>query len=347
VRTQRFYFTNVAPEFAPSTTNHFDDWDDISEATPARLLGVVPAGTSTFSEATEESSSNNYRAMLRQFVSAPAAAAGTLGGRWKMAAGFRESSGNANLVPYITVWVTQGDSSDYRDGDYAVFIAGADDDEFPTSAGGVEVAEPVGAPVQVEIHYEAGDRLVVEVGYRALNTSTTDYTGRMYFGGTGVADMSQGENDMSMPGWIDLQVTPGAEFADPFDTQRFYITSAPAPTQVGFRLAFWDQETEEPPLLLGTAPAGSSQELQNTEEAEDPAWVMMLGQWCSPPATADVTLVALDWRATIATYQSSTSADFLHVIGAWIMGADGSFREQLAAGIFVGELSTGAPEGEQ
>src|SRR5690606_38018975 len=107
------------------------------------------------------------------------------------------------------------------------------------------------------------------------------------------------------------------------------------------------RSSDLPPLLLGTAPAGSSQELQNTEEAEDPAWVMMLGQWCSPPATADGTLVALDWRATIATYQSSTSADFLHVIGAWIMGADGSFREQLAAGIFVGELPTGAPEGEQ
>src|SRR5690606_41989044 len=45
--------------------------------------------------------------------------------------------------------------------------------------------------VQVEIHYEAGDRLVVEVGYRALNTSTTDYTGRMYFGGTDSPDMAQ------------------------------------------------------------------------------------------------------------------------------------------------------------
>src|SRR5690606_41856743 len=75
VRTQRFYFTNVAPEFAPSTTNHFDDWDDISEASPARLLGVVPAGASTVAEGTEEASSNHYRATLRQLVSAPPAAA--------------------------------------------------------------------------------------------------------------------------------------------------------------------------------------------------------------------------------------------------------------------------------
>ena len=51
----------------------------------------------------------------------------------------------------------------------------------------------------------AGDRLVVEVGYRALNTSTTPYSGTLYYGGTG-GDLTDGGAANTLTGYLDITV---------------------------------------------------------------------------------------------------------------------------------------------
>src|SRR5690606_15457086 len=64
----------------------------------------------------------------------------------------------------------------------------------------------------------AGDRLVWEIGYRANNTTTAERTGHVVRGGTGTPDLAIGNTgaDLARPSWVDVPVSPGLTFADPF-----------------------------------------------------------------------------------------------------------------------------------
>src|SRR5690606_29551175 len=129
--------------------------------------------------------------------------------------------------------------------------------EFPTAAAGI-VLPPDPGYVNNTIYFEAGDRIVVELGFRARNSTTSSRTGTVYFGGTGTSDMAQGVTTLTRPGWIDLQVSAGAEFTEQRDTQRLYLTSESTPVPVIYRSDFWSEDEENPPLALLAEPAGAS-----------------------------------------------------------------------------------------
>src|SRR5690606_22876224 len=188
---------------------------------------------------------------------------------------------------------------------------------------------------------EAGDRIVVELGFRARNSTTSSRTGTVYFGGTGTSDMAQGVTTLTRPGWIDLQVSAGAEFTEQRDTQRLYLTSESTPVPVIYRSVFWSEDEENPPLALLAEPAGASTPVSATETSSTSGWLLLVGQWTSPPAAVDGALVARDWVTTLAGYESSAGADLRYVVAAWIMATDGTYRQVVAAGIFGGELDAG------
>src|SRR5690606_17487020 len=68
---------------------------------------------------------------------------------------------------------------------------------------------------------EPGDRLVVELGYRALNTTSTPKYGAIVYGGSGGEDLEHGdsgEDVLEKPSWIDVPVSDGLTFSDPVQT---------------------------------------------------------------------------------------------------------------------------------
>src|SRR5690606_2488840 len=127
------------------------------------------------------------------------------------------------------------------------------------------------------IYFEQGDRIVVELGYRARNSTTSSRTGWVYFGGTDSPDMAQGATDMDRPGWIDLQISGGVEFTtEPTETRRFYLTSVGTPAEVTSTAGIWDDWTDDV-YALGDQPEGDSVPVTIAETDPDSGWLGLVG----------------------------------------------------------------------
>lgn len=207
LETQRFYLTNTNAPFKPlAGIDAWDQYEGIFE--DAHYLGQTPAGAATTSAVAETTTTSGWDVLLGQWVSDPATSAGTLGGAGNLMIARAESSDAANFVTYFTVWVTAGSATALR----GLAWSADGTTEWPTTAAaigfGVDVAE---------VEFEAGDRIVVEVGYRANNDQATSYTGTLHYGGTATPDLNTGDSgaNLSRPAWIDLSITPGVTFEAP------------------------------------------------------------------------------------------------------------------------------------
>lgn len=155
-------------------------WDDA--ATIKRALSITRGGSNTASSRAEVSPSDSWDVGLWQGVSPPMLRGGTLQGPMSLTMAVRESSLAANLATAVAVYVVAGDTGVVR----GIGVGGNYTLEWPTTFTGrtstATLAEVSGC--------QPGDRLVVEVGYRSLNTVTTSYTGTMRYGGTATTDLA-------------------------------------------------------------------------------------------------------------------------------------------------------------
>jgi hypothetical protein len=218
IETRRFYFSNTAPLWVPGVASGY--LDDVTALSGARQLTEAPAGAATSRTVAETSAENPWWVLLGQWVSHPAAQAGVLDIAHEAVLGFQESSADANLNATLTVWVTQGATSSRRGTAVNRFYG-----ELPTTASGLQLTPSGTVASESPVSFQRGDRIVIEVVYRATTTATTSYSGTVHYGGTGTPDLAAGVTTLSRPGWIDLQMTPGIVFAPGVD--------AAAPTAVG------------------------------------------------------------------------------------------------------------------
>jgi hypothetical protein len=201
--TRRFYLTNSA---APSTpTDALSFWDDRTTGLAVRhLLGEAPAGASTSTAVATPMTEASWFVLLGQWVSHPASTSGTITGLYSIAAAWLESNAAADLNPVVTVWVASGIPINQTN-------AGR---ELPDgTAAGVQYTLTDSTPGSV--NFAAGERIIVELGYRSMLTDGVSRTGTLYYGGTGSPPMSDGGTDLTDPGWVDLQITPGVTFVEP------------------------------------------------------------------------------------------------------------------------------------
>lgn len=181
----RFFLTNSPPGFTPSTFQ--GTYNDTTLASNnVFVLSDVKMGTNAAAAVTETSTTNNYKALHGRWVSPPIAG-GTLTAAnanytitHTMARD--ENSASANMTVYITVYVTVGDSDAVR-GTLIVPFVGAT--EFATTSTILSYSLQFDNTVVAQ----AGDRIVVELGYNAANTSATSFTGTVRYGGT-AADLA-------------------------------------------------------------------------------------------------------------------------------------------------------------
>lgn len=210
--TTRFWLTNAPPNFTPTTWK--GDWD--TDTTARMHLGRQPSGAGTEISKSETGTTPGRDVMLAQFISEPARKAGTISGAVAWTIGVMQSSTISQMVRHMHIWVTAGDSDTVRGVLLNNYIGTT---AFPTVAAGGYTPTTV-TPVSIQ----AGDRIVVEYGYQANNTTAESQRGYMYYGGTSPTDLSANDTAvLTNPAWLDLEAdglfsTPVGEIKDNFQT---------------------------------------------------------------------------------------------------------------------------------
>ncbi|MGL5908444.1 MAG: hypothetical protein ACRCZP_00490, partial [Phycicoccus sp.] len=202
----RWYLTGSAtplatvPYFAAGTAAQ--NWEDSSQAAKG-ALSTVPAGTSTLVTASETSTSSTHDVALGQWVSGPATRAGEISGGvvgdLVLMHARAESDLAADLQTRYMVYVVDSTGAVVRPG----FLSRIGNVEPGTALTGHQITGTTNSAQPILV--QSGDRLVIEVGYRATNAVATAYSGSMRYGGTGTA-LADGDTGVAVdrPPWIEL-----------------------------------------------------------------------------------------------------------------------------------------------
>lgn len=211
--TLRFYLANVAAPYTPATKRAA--WDKATQ-TLARYLAPYPQGTATTVNVTPGSITAAWDVLWGVWVSDPAVAAGTLAGTVQWMAGALEGNAAANAFWHVHIYVTTGDSDTPR-GTILTDSVGAT--EFGITAAGLTE----GTKALTSLAISAGDRIVVELGYRA-SSDTTSRSVIMNYGNTGATELTNGSTSVTtQPGWVEFSAaesmwtSPLATLVDDFD----------------------------------------------------------------------------------------------------------------------------------
>lgn len=145
----------------------------------------------------------DYDVLLLRCVSAPLAADHAFSGTLDLVMGVQEaSSSDADMAFYLHVFVTQGDTDNLR-GTLLANYADPNTNEWGTTALGKSLSA---VATLTAVSALAGDRIVVEIGYRARNTTTSSRTGTIWYGGSG-SDLTVGGAAAGGVGYFDFSDT--------------------------------------------------------------------------------------------------------------------------------------------
>lgn len=218
----RYYPSQSAAPYSPATFH--GAWDQTASAV-TRSMATTKVLGQTSQNVSETNASPTWDVLILRAVSG-ALAAGTIDGVVDLCVGARQGTTDAEFSTHLHLWVTQGDS----DAERGVLVADWVEDVAAREWQGLTgmVGRRLAAPVPVTpVAVQAGDRLVLEVGYRAHNATTSSKTGRIYWGGTG-ADMEDGDTGVEAA-WIDVpdpaEVAPVVARPRPAVPQRWRVVA--------------------------------------------------------------------------------------------------------------------------
>ena len=177
----RLYAANAAASYTPPTVR--GGWSDAA-LTGASKLSLFKVGAVTTAAKAETSTSSSWSTLLRRFVSEPVNNAGVLDGVASIGLTSMESAAAANMNLRLYAYVTVG-STDVVRGVLTASAINGTSEWPPPSFGFNGWGQVVSLPALTAVNVQPGDRLIVELGYRAANSVATSYTGTLYYGGTG------------------------------------------------------------------------------------------------------------------------------------------------------------------
>jgi hypothetical protein len=204
VASSRFYLN--ATLAAPISPSFASGWESTTSAV-RRMMGrpSLAVSTKTNLGLAETSTSGTFDRLIYQFVSEPLGLASTISGPLTGLIRATESSTSADFRSQMVVKVVSGDGTTLR-GTVIDFNASALSNEWPTTS--ASRAFPVLTTAVTPVDAQAGDRIVVEVGYRAHNTSSTSFTGTLRAGHTvGGTDFTATAETADNNPWIDISAT--------------------------------------------------------------------------------------------------------------------------------------------
>ncbi|GAA0705257.1 hypothetical protein GCM10010193_70410 [Kitasatospora atroaurantiaca] len=211
----RFWLTNAAAPYTPATRR--GAWD-VASGEDVQLLGRKPQGSAGTSSINVGSTSADRDVLLHRSISAGAVKAGTISGTVEWTIGVKESNVDLNGFWHLHVYVTSGDTDTPRGTLLTDYIGST---EFTTTATGIDPGAQTVTPVAIQV----GDRIVVEIGYRA-NALATTYNATVNYGNTGGTDLAASDTAVTTePGWVEFSGTDGL-FTAGFGTLTDAFTSS-------------------------------------------------------------------------------------------------------------------------
>jgi hypothetical protein len=260
--------TNTASDYTPS--NYRGAWDDTGGFTTVSFAST-PSGTAANHARAETNASTTWDVGLVRAVASDAdviQSAGNLAGTVEWVFYALESSSLANFVTHVHIYVTAGDSDTVRGTVLSNFIGSS---EWPDAGVGLTDGSQAISSVAVQV----GDRVVVEYGYQAQNSSTTSRTGTTRVGGSGL-DLPVGFTTSTRPGNFTFSDTNGVFAASG--------TDADATPATGTGQAYNATTTNAPLVNVNATPA------TGTGTAHDPG---VTPAYCGPNYRY---FVEVDWN---------------------------------------------------
>lgn len=212
--TLRLYMANKNAD-RPPVAGALPMWSGANLTAPQALTNE-PTGAAAFIQLAETSAAAPYYVMISRWVSGPALTAGTLAAAdCTFTMGRMESAADADFSWAAAAWVMAPDGS-LKATAFQVWATA----EWPVGATPTESvagALTVLADDITAADIDAGDRVVLELGYRSANVLTASRTGTLVCGGTATPDLAPSDTgaNLSRPSWVDLPVFEGLAFADP------------------------------------------------------------------------------------------------------------------------------------
>jgi hypothetical protein len=176
-RGTRCYFDSAAA--AAVTPGTFAAiWDSTGSATVKRMNLVKGSSTLTNRAVAEAVSTNNFDVCTGQYVMGPLGT-GSLSGAFKCQMLSLESAAAANDFAQIAIKIIKPDGTTRGTAFTGQTDTATSGSEFATTATNAMYPKPTLARDLTATDYINGDYLVVELGYRANNTSLTSMTGTL------------------------------------------------------------------------------------------------------------------------------------------------------------------------
>lgn len=221
--TLRLFLANAAAPYTPPTIR--GTWSD-KALTGASYLSRRKTGAGTTAAKAETSNSSTWAVLLRRFVTETVNNPGTISGAFTIVFGALESNAAANDVVRLHMFVTVGNTDVVRGVLTSLALDGSV--EWPVTAFASEAAGVGAAGTLTPVAVLPGDRIVLEIGFKAANTVTTSYTGTLYYGGTATDLTVNDQNVTTRPGWVEFaDASVSAAFAGPFRTGATTTTLGP------------------------------------------------------------------------------------------------------------------------
>ena len=316
----RLYLGNDDAHYDPATER--GAWDATTSYEPKRLTRRR-TGPGNSIALPEVNAAAAWDRLLAKFVSDPIAAvtiSGTLDLRLHMA----EDNADADMYPHIHAYVTQGDTDTLRGTLLTDYIGGS---ELPVTAtaGRFDAVNLTGVAL-ASVACSTGDRIVIEIGYRAQNTHTTSRSGRIRYGGA-VTDATGSESNIQET----ATVSPWVEFSTDLTFTWTYLSlgSGTPPASPGATRGTWNDAASPVDGLLAVAPAGARVVTQRPETTTTNPWDVLVGRFVSPPLAAQT--IDQPVRLLSGLREDNAAANAFAKYHLYVMAPDGTVRGTLAA----------------
>lgn len=200
----KLYLTTLTAPYTPATIR--GAWNATASSVTKMLTSVKESNNDAITTVAiaETSTTDAWDVLLYRGVSGPLGAQ-TITGNLNVMLGVIESNAAANDNWHIHCYVTQGDSDTPRGDLLTDYTESAGTNEWKATAATNGLALNA-ATAMSSLAISANDRIVVEIGYVARNTSATSYTGTLNYGttvsGVAAADLTASAAGASLAGYI-------------------------------------------------------------------------------------------------------------------------------------------------
>jgi hypothetical protein len=202
----RLYFKETANANLIYSPGFDAEWNKTTNAVRRELFATKQSTTLATSSDSENTASQPYDVLLRQYYSEPLAAqtiSGTVGGQIRA----YESNAAADFCIAVTARVVSADGATSRGTLFSYFPGSLASEFAGPSTLTNRYAPPAGTALS-SVDALDGDRIVIEIGFRSFNTSTTAYTGYMSFGDAAASDLAVDETTTTANNpWIEFSGT--------------------------------------------------------------------------------------------------------------------------------------------